>query len=262
MLDVKMRKTFKGFKSVERYPAEPPFSADLMEELGLRGLQCGSGSILRFGWLNTDLMRWKSVAADTIEPERLTRVNDRFYLCHDATEPFPIEDASFDWVYSEHFIEHLVPGDAIAWLREMRRLLKPGGHMRVSTPDLRKYARGYVEPDSGFFEQHRPQLSTHLSRYFDPEIETKWAPDFLQDYFVGDAKPPGRPAFMMNQIFFFYGHRWIYDPDELMHVAVLAGFDPDSAVEWAFREGRVPEVARLDMEHRRGESFYLEIEPA
>jgi SAM-dependent methyltransferase len=65
---------------------------------------------------------------------------DRYFIQHDVEEPFPIADASLDWCYSEHLIEHLTSEQGISWLADMRRLLKPGGFVRISTPDLRKYA--------------------------------------------------------------------------------------------------------------------------
>ena len=46
---------------------------------------------------------------------RLSRVNgDLYFLRHDSTEPYPLEDESFEWAYSEHFIEHIELQEAIA----------------------------------------------------------------------------------------------------------------------------------------------------
>jgi predicted SAM-dependent methyltransferase len=68
-----------------------------------------------------------------------------YYLQHDATKSLPVAPESFEWVYSEHFIEHIPQQMAVEWLKEVRRLLKPGGYLRLSTPDLRIYAKGYLE---------------------------------------------------------------------------------------------------------------------
>ena len=77
----------------------------------------------------------------------LTLIDDMFfYLQFDATKPFPVQDASFDWIYSEHFIEHIPQHIALQWFKEMRRLLKVCGTIRVSTPDLEKYIKGWVLP--------------------------------------------------------------------------------------------------------------------
>ena len=64
---------------------------------------------------------------------------------------------------------------------------------------------------------------------------------------------------MVNQIFQHWGHRWIYDFDELTFAARRAGFDPARATECRFRQGRVPEVCALDLLVRNDESLYVEL---
>ena len=51
-------------------------------------------------------------------------------------------EASVDFVYSEHFLEHLFLNEALALMRECFRVLKPMGIMRTVVPDadLRTYA--------------------------------------------------------------------------------------------------------------------------
>lgn len=44
------------------------------------------------------------------------------------------KDSSFDGIYSEHFIEHLTKNEGISFLKEMKRLLKPGGVLRTVWP--------------------------------------------------------------------------------------------------------------------------------
>jgi SAM-dependent methyltransferase len=253
------------FKTLEQLPHEPPFETSLLEELGVRGLQCGSAGILRMGpWLNTDLMAVRVADGNVPGFERLSRIDDRLYLRHDAMQPFPFGDATFDWVYCEHFIEHFFPAETVTWLTEMKRLLKPGGHVRISTPDLRKYVRGYLEPDNGFFAEHYELLDHALGRFVrrDSEDLPAWGLEFADRYCVDETEVPRRPGFMVNQIFHLWGHRWIYDPGELRHVASAAGFPAELAVECAYREGREPEVSRLDLPTRRDESLYFELERA
>ncbi len=56
----------------------------------------------------------------------------------DATRlPFP--DATFDYVFNSHLLEHLP--DPRAAIREWLRLLKPGGHLAMVIPDTR-FTRG------------------------------------------------------------------------------------------------------------------------
>jgi hypothetical protein len=64
---------------------------------------------------------------------------------------------------------------------------------------------------------------------------------------------------MVNQIFYRWQHRWIYDFDELAHAASLAGFDRAAVYERRVHEGLVPEVASLDMPKRDDETLYVEL---
>ncbi|HEX8615941.1 MAG TPA: methyltransferase domain-containing protein [Thermoanaerobaculia bacterium] len=51
------------------------------------------------------------------------------------TPPYPLPDASVDLAFSSHVIEHLTPRDAMLHLRDIRRLLAPGGRYVCVTPN-------------------------------------------------------------------------------------------------------------------------------
>jgi SAM-dependent methyltransferase len=54
----------------------------------------------------------------------------------DLREPMPFLDNSCAMVHSEHFLEHLAyPHDAMRFLTECFRVLRPGGVFRVGVPD-------------------------------------------------------------------------------------------------------------------------------
>lgn len=82
-------------------------------------LQIGSGGTILNGWLNTDLV---------LENPLVTHM--------DAGKQFPIEDNSFDYVYSEHLFEHLTYIQQSNYLAESFRILKPGGKIRIATPNI------------------------------------------------------------------------------------------------------------------------------
>ncbi len=54
-------------------------------------------------------------------------------------EPVPYTDAFFDVVVSLDVIEHIF--DPIQFLREIHRILRPGGELVLSTPNIRKIQR-------------------------------------------------------------------------------------------------------------------------
>src|SRR5947209_6272865 len=81
-------------------------------------LHVGAGEHRLDGWLNSDI-----VAGDV-------------YL--DLARALPFPDATFDYVFGEHVIEHLSESSALRLMVELRRVLRPGGVARITTPDLRK----------------------------------------------------------------------------------------------------------------------------
>jgi predicted SAM-dependent methyltransferase len=228
----------RWFETVETLPEEPPFTADLMRALGLRGINCGSSRTLERGCLNTDLVRIEERDGREVELGRLARVNeDLYFLRHDSTEPYPLEDACFEWAYSEHFIEHLKLKEGVAWLAEVRRVLRPGGLVRITTPSLALFAQAYVDPDHPFYAVIREALSG-----------TKRFPQGV----------PDRRGWMLNDIFYGWKHRWIYDFEELKYALVAAGFDPETVVERKFADSAVEEVGALDGEGRGFQTLYVE----
>ena len=80
-------------------------------------LQIGAGYNMLNGWLNTTLYPFAPGAV---------------YL--DASQPFPLPSASFDYVFSEHVIEHIEFEEAALMLSESARILKSGGRIRLATP--------------------------------------------------------------------------------------------------------------------------------
>lgn len=77
-----------------------------------------------------------------VAPERFSRSIEELGLqvarCDVETEPVPFEDASFDVVLFNELFEHLRI-DPIFTLREALRVLRPGGTLLLSTPNLRSF---------------------------------------------------------------------------------------------------------------------------
>lgn len=56
---------------------------------------------------------------------------------HDVGEPLPFADASFDGVVLKDLLEHVA--DPVAVVREVRRVLTPGGRVFASSPDAQRW---------------------------------------------------------------------------------------------------------------------------
>lgn len=115
-------------------------------------------------------------------------------LRHDITRGLPYDDASIDGIYSEHFIEHLSQKDIINFLRECRRVLKPGGRVRIATPDLDEIVRQYSGDD--------------------------WNQPWLRQY--GYEWIRNRAEYL-NISMREWGHAWLLNEEELTRLASLAG---------------------------------------
>lgn len=103
---------------------------------GRRRVHIGCGENRLEGWVNVDIS--EDSGAD---------------LLHNVADgSFPFEDGSIDVIHSEDFIEHIPLDSGGHFLRECYRVLKPGGYMRLLTPDLLGFARNYLNRDEEHFK--------------------------------------------------------------------------------------------------------------
>jgi len=66
-------------------------------------------------------------------------------LPFDIRDGLPFADQVFDVVYASHVVEHLTLPGARTFLREVCRVLRPAGVVRIVVPDLEGIARQYIE---------------------------------------------------------------------------------------------------------------------
>lgn len=91
-------------------------------------LACGGVFVTDQGWINLDYGASNAAVQHTDLLGRL---------------PLPDDHASL--VYSSHFLEH-IPRDQVAgFLTECRRILAPGGVLRLVLPDLENLCRAYLK---------------------------------------------------------------------------------------------------------------------
>ena len=76
-------------------------------------------------------------ASEAVEYARAHYQKPRVVFQQGECSPLPFADGQFDWVVAFEVIEHLP--DADAFLREVRRVLRPQGRLAVSTPNRRFY---------------------------------------------------------------------------------------------------------------------------
>ena len=119
-----------------------------------------------------------------------------------GAEPLPFADASFADVYASHVLEHVPWFQTQDALREVRRILAPGGRFEVWVPDFRHIVACYLAGRCG----------------------DTWR----------RSNPTSNPMLWANGRIFTYGpgeenwHRAVFDEAYLTHCLAEAGF---SAVE-------------------------------
>jgi SAM-dependent methyltransferase len=120
------------------------------------------------------------VSVDRFEPEieswRALAPEVRFEVADGRALPF--EDASFDHAYSLSVLEHVPePGDEQA-LRELARVVRPGGRVLVTLPYAERYREDWrVRPlygaESGFFQRWYDEERLERLLAAAPELELR-----------------------------------------------------------------------------------------
>lgn len=147
-------------------------------------LHLGGGAHLLTGWLNTDLAPLPGV------------------MIMDATAPYPFGAESFQYVFSEHMIEHVPYEQGVRMLRECHRSLRVGGVIRITTPDFAALSRLYEGP-----------LTETQERYL------AW----FSEAFLPSTHPKSALA-AINAHFRMWGHQFLYDEPTLSHALQTVGF--------------------------------------
>lgn len=180
----------------------------------IRKLHLGCGLHKLAGWLNSDLFPL-----------------DVDVLHLDATSVFPLQSNTFDFIYNEHMIEHVPYTAGQMMLKECYRVLKPGGTIRISTPDL-----DFVV---GLYRGEKSDLQNAYIRWSTDNF-VKWAPEASGSYVV-------------NNFVRDWGHQFIYDEKSLSLSLDLAGFS--NVKRRKLNVSDHAELSGLEFETRMPEGF-------
>jgi SAM-dependent methyltransferase len=103
---------------------------------------------------------------------------------------WPLPDAGFDLVWAGETIEHVA--DTAGWLSEVRRVLRAGGTLVVSTPAHGRVAMLRLALSHRAFAEHFDPLGDHL-RFYSARTLTRLLEEFgFEDVDVRSAVgPPG-----------------------------------------------------------------------
>ncbi len=104
--------------------------------------------------------------------------------------PLPFEDAGFDVVWASEVIEHVA--DTGRWLSEVRRVLKPGGRLLVTTP-----SHGRLRLALAGVERLAPPLGDHLHLYTKAALQS-----LLEEFAFAEVevRTAGGPPLLRRQL--------------------------------------------------------------
>lgn len=164
-------------------------------------INLGSGHWKLPGWINVDLDR-----------------GSRPDVCADLAARLPFRDACADYLHTEDFIDQLELAQASAFLRECHRILKPGGVVRVLTPDVEQLAGLYLHDPDGLKQLWRDHVGVPLVY--------------------------GTAAEILNTGMRFAGHTFLYDAETFARLADDCGFRAERV---GYRQSAHPALRDLDL---------------
>lgn len=123
----------------------------------IKKLNFGSGQDYREGWVNADLE-----GAD---------LNFDFEVF-----PYPIADATYDYIYTAGVLDHLK--DFFSVMRELHRILKPGGVLKINVP--------FYNCQTSWYPTHFNHFTFMHFYSFDPEHRKTFTVENKSD--VGEVK--------------------------------------------------------------------------
>jgi len=174
-------------------------------------LHVGCGGNYKEGWINID---------------NRSRAKKDIRLDLQRVIPFP--DNSIDFIYNEHFIEHLSYDYGFYFLKESYRILKPGGVIRTAFPDLDTLIDSYLK------DYWRQMEWVKL-------IKAQWYPS---------------GCFMLNKCLREGGlHLYMYNLSELTRRLIEAGFGQNKIYECKVNQSSYSELREIE---KRADSTIVE----
>lgn len=174
----------------------------------VRRLNWGSGGNVRDGWINADRTGGPNVD-----------------LVGDIREGLPIESATIDYAVSVHALQELGYSELGPALEELRRVLRPGGTLRLVLPDLDAAIRAYLEHDEEHFLVDRDKIRSQGGRFISHIL--------------------------------WHGHsRTLFTFDSIEELLIDAGFVDVTACRYGETSTRFAEIVELD--NREPDSLYVE----
>ena len=173
-----------------------------------RRLQWGCGGSAAPGWINSDIKEGPGID-----------------IACDIKHGLPLEADSIDYAVSIHALPEIHLNDQVTVLKELRRVLKPGGVLRLALPDLMKGIKAFERNDRDYF--------------------------LVPDH---DARSMG--AKLITQIIWYGYTRTLFVPEFIEELLINAEFKQVKHCQYKQTFGSFSEI--VDLDNRENESLFVE----
>lgn len=147
--------------------------------------------------------------------------NETTVIHFDMNQDFPINPTSIKYIYASHFIEHLTFEQGINFTKNSYKVMKKGGKIRLTCPDLETWTKKYYKKDNDFFDKYY-NTNKEFNRL--PELKT-------------------RGEIFMSQLH-GWGHKWGYDFESLKDILERAGFS--NIEKKQVLDSSLPDIKKLE----------------
>lgn len=121
----------------------------------------------------------------------------------DILKGLPLKNNSVNFIYHAHFIEHFDVEQNLRIFKDCYRVLNENGCLRILFPDLVKHCQIYLNKDLETLYKYKERgIIVFESERFEFNLLTKW----------------------LNQVFYDFGHKFIYDFETIEAIAKKVGF--------------------------------------
>jgi SAM-dependent methyltransferase len=179
-----------------------------MRKENINRLNWGCGNTHPPRWINSDVKAGKGIQ-----------------VVADIRQGLPIGSDRFDYAVSVHALPELGYRDLLPALRELRRVLKPGGTLRLVLPDLLKNVDAFRAGDRDHFA-------------------------------VPDEDMERLGSKLAVQVIWYGWTRSVFTPDFIEELLLKAGFSAVHQCEFKQTCSQWPEIVELD--NRPHESLFVE----
>lgn len=174
----------------------------------MRRLNWGCGDHVAPGWINSDV-----------------KAGGHVDLVADIREGLPLETGSVDYAVSIHALPEFPYPELVPVLEELRRVLAPGGTLRLALPDLDRGIAAYLAGEEGYFK-------------------------------VGPEEVRSLGGRFVTQMLWYGWSRSLFTADFALELLEKAGFTDVRACSFGETASGIPEIVELD--NREEESLFVE----